>query len=259
MTGLKAIAAEAGVALSTVSFVLNGRGGAVRISEATQSRVLEAARRLGYAPNVSRSATTGGAPECGRPCAGDPGANRFTPLPDWPRGAWRTRCTGGGIGGGPGAADRDLCTGAAAQHRSLQSNHRIHGAIVLNVTPADEAFLEEADPAVPVVLFQRTSRHNYVQLDNTVSGRVVAEHLSGLGHRHFGVLVPNVQSSGDSRTPGELQKYATRGRDTVRTGNASLGALQRSGRRRSTQGTAGKNGRRCEQRGQRSHGRVRAE
>ena len=53
MRGLKAIAEEAGVAPCTAPFVLNGRGSAVRVAEATQSRVIEAAHRLGYAPNVA--------------------------------------------------------------------------------------------------------------------------------------------------------------------------------------------------------------
>jgi DNA-binding LacI/PurR family transcriptional regulator len=45
------VAAEAGVSASTVSHVVNGRGDVARISAATCERVMDAARRLGYAPN----------------------------------------------------------------------------------------------------------------------------------------------------------------------------------------------------------------
>ncbi|MFN3865845.1 MAG: LacI family DNA-binding transcriptional regulator [Demequina sp.] len=46
------VAAEAGVAVSTASLVLSGRGSAVRISTGAQQRVRDAAKRLGYRPNA---------------------------------------------------------------------------------------------------------------------------------------------------------------------------------------------------------------
>jgi LacI family transcriptional regulator len=49
---LAQVALEAGVAVSTASLVLSGRGADVRISEAAQTRVREAALRLGYRPNA---------------------------------------------------------------------------------------------------------------------------------------------------------------------------------------------------------------
>lgn len=49
---IKLVAAEAGVSVATVSYVLSGRaGGEARIGEQTKARVLEAATRLGYQPN----------------------------------------------------------------------------------------------------------------------------------------------------------------------------------------------------------------
>src|ERR1700731_4780245 len=51
------VAEEAGVSAMTVSNVLNGRPGA---SEETRHRVMEAAERLGYQPNLSaRNLKTG--------------------------------------------------------------------------------------------------------------------------------------------------------------------------------------------------------
>lgn len=49
---LAQVAAEAGVAVSTASLVLSGRGTSLRISSASQERVREAAERLGYRPNA---------------------------------------------------------------------------------------------------------------------------------------------------------------------------------------------------------------
>lgn len=49
---LAQVAAEAGVAVSTASLVLSGRGTSVRISTQSQQRVNDAAKRLGYRPNA---------------------------------------------------------------------------------------------------------------------------------------------------------------------------------------------------------------
>src|SRR5687767_11017049 len=45
------VAREAGVSKATVSLVLNGRDGALRISDATRTAVLTAAELLRYTPN----------------------------------------------------------------------------------------------------------------------------------------------------------------------------------------------------------------
>lgn len=60
MLRMSDIAARAGVSSSTVSFVLNDRHTAVRISEETRQRVLAAAEELGYRPNhLARAMRTG--------------------------------------------------------------------------------------------------------------------------------------------------------------------------------------------------------
>ena len=47
-TGIRQVADAAGVSPTTVSHALNGKG---RISEETRTRVIEAAKKLGYEPN----------------------------------------------------------------------------------------------------------------------------------------------------------------------------------------------------------------
>ena len=49
---LKQIANQAGVSVSTVSIVLNGRGDEMRISAATQAKVRACAKHADYTPNV---------------------------------------------------------------------------------------------------------------------------------------------------------------------------------------------------------------
>lgn len=51
MTTIKDVAAKAGVSISTVSFVLNGKAKDKRVAEDTCRKVLEAAAALGYQPN----------------------------------------------------------------------------------------------------------------------------------------------------------------------------------------------------------------
>ncbi|MBN1554349.1 MAG: LacI family DNA-binding transcriptional regulator [Phycisphaerae bacterium] len=50
-TTLKTIAAEAGLGLSTVGLILNGRGDELGIPQKTQQRAMDVARRQGYRPN----------------------------------------------------------------------------------------------------------------------------------------------------------------------------------------------------------------
>jgi LacI family transcriptional regulator len=48
---LKMVASEAGLGLSTVGLILNGRGDELGIPKKTQKRAIEVSRRLGYRPN----------------------------------------------------------------------------------------------------------------------------------------------------------------------------------------------------------------
>ena len=68
------VARESGVSRTTVSYVLNGTEGA-KISEATQERVREAARRLGYSPSAAARTLRRGRNDL-----------VLCVLPDWPAG-----------------------------------------------------------------------------------------------------------------------------------------------------------------------------
>ncbi|MBE7464658.1 MAG: LacI family DNA-binding transcriptional regulator [Planctomycetes bacterium] len=51
---LTAVAKRAGVSITTVSFVLNGKSASIKIAEATRRKVIEVARELNYRPRVPR-------------------------------------------------------------------------------------------------------------------------------------------------------------------------------------------------------------
>jgi len=58
MVSLQDVATAAGVSKTTASFVLNGRSGSMKISEATAEKVRHAARDLGYVPNMAAKRLT---------------------------------------------------------------------------------------------------------------------------------------------------------------------------------------------------------
>ena len=60
MATLKDIAADTGLSASTVSIVLKGNGDTRKIKPETQQKVLEAAHRLGYKPNIQARVLRGG-------------------------------------------------------------------------------------------------------------------------------------------------------------------------------------------------------
>jgi DNA-binding LacI/PurR family transcriptional regulator len=72
--------------------------------------------------------------------------------------------------------------------RGLSEPVWFNGVLVSNTSAEDDAFLEALTPSVPLVVFQRYSRHSSVNTDSTVVGRLAAEHLVELGHRRLAVM-----------------------------------------------------------------------
>lgn len=192
------IAREAAVSQSTVSRVLNN---SPRISGATTRRVLEAAERLGYAPNAAaRTLITGRSNLIGLVLSNI--TNAF-----YPQVIEAVVAT---------AAEHDynvvLCN--TQEDRELQSSylqllieHQVDGAI-LTSSLLDSLPLFDKVPMdrIPLVLVNRTVPNlaaDSVRLDNQGAGRIVAEHLAKLGHRRIafvGGLEPT--STNTSRLQG---------------------------------------------------------
>ena len=190
MPTLKEIARRAGTSVTTASLVLNGRAAEHRISEATRQQVIEAARLLGYTPNlVARRLRAAGGP---------PPLTIGMLLPDDERLTITVRAVGtireslDAWAAERRASPPDLLIetyqgGRLEELRSLRSNARYNAAIVFSTLPEDDRFLRENGPlAVPLVLVQRSvAGHGWVNVDNHLVGSHVADHLLDLGHERF--------------------------------------------------------------------------
>ncbi|MBD2845366.1 LacI family DNA-binding transcriptional regulator [Paenibacillus sp. IB182496] len=213
MASIKEIAAAAGVSPATASIVLSGKAEQYRISAATRTKVTEAARQLNYQPNIAaRRLRSSG--EAARPIialfwALDARAmliGRF--LKGLQEELRRTE------------ADYELMVQPyegtkLEQAASLITGTRFNGAIITNLTEQDQAYLEQADIQVPLVLYLRGSRrYSWVNVDSMRAGEAVAQLLAGRGHRRAGLLVPALSSSAlEQRRAGFLAAAAQCGMD----------------------------------------------
>lgn len=174
------VARRAGVSQPLVSLVIGGNPRA-RVADATRERILQAARDLGYRPNViaralvSRRAYAIGLiiPDLSNPF--------FT---DVVRGAERV------------AADEgyavlfcDAAEVGVERHLEALRSRQIDG-VIMDATGA--ASLEEGALAgLNVVLIDEpAAAFHGVASDALEAGRLAARHLLGLGHRRFGFLGP---------------------------------------------------------------------
>lgn len=194
MTSIKDIAALANVSQGTASIVLNGKGEQYRISAATQQKIYEAARQLNYQPNISaRRLRSGGETVL-------PIIALFWTLDT--RAALIGRFLKGLQEALPGMEHeyelliQPYVGSKLNEVRSLRTGTRYNGAIIANPTVEDEKFLEAADLQVPIVLYQREStKYSYVNVDSYQSGCAAAVRFAERGHRHVGIIKPNVSSS----------------------------------------------------------------
>lgn len=203
MATLRDIARHANTSVTTVSLVLNGNAGAVRISEATRQQVLEAARTLGYSPNIMARRLRGTIDERGTFMIGVllPLDERLTitlrslgtirrKLDDWAREA--------------GAPPPDVLIetyrgGHLDQVESLTRSLRYNGVILYNTLPTDDQWLASVGPLmVPLVLVQRSiAGHSWVNTDNRHMGMRVAAHLLQHGQR-LAAVTPAVPAAAQS-------------------------------------------------------------
>lgn len=201
MVRLSDVAARAGTSVSTVSIVLGDRPSPVRISAATRQAVLDAARELGYTPNLAarRLRSNGAQTRTIVLAIAYPIDSRLSLISRIVRGVQHQLL----------AVEAELSRlGVAAQLtvetfelgrldrlRGLREPLWFNGLLVTNTSAADDAYLEDLTPAVPTVLFQRYSRHSAVNTDSVAVGRMAAEHLIGLGHRRIGLIYPSASGS----------------------------------------------------------------
>ena len=178
---IRDVARQAGVSLSTVSQVLNGRPGYA--SATTRDRVLEVARELGYRPNAlarglvtSRTGTLG------------------LVITDITR-AFFTQVVGSieQVASQQGYSVLLACAdGIQPEQTAIETflDKRVDGIICMSSTveTSTEHIFQVTRLGIPLVVINRplhTSELNQIAWDDVEIGRRATEHLIGLGHRRI--------------------------------------------------------------------------
>jgi DNA-binding LacI/PurR family transcriptional regulator len=170
------IAGHAGVALSTVSYVLSGKRS---VSEDMRRRVLAAVDELGYRPNGAARALASGATHT---------IALFLPSPSWDllpvQQTFVAGATQATSGQGYGLLLSTQATDPDTIARLVES-HRADGVILME-TVADDARVRRLQSAgLPFSLIGRTADTtglNFVDLDFGAAVRTALDHLAELGH-----------------------------------------------------------------------------
>lgn len=185
MATIKDVALAAGVSVSTVSIVLNGRAEERKIPPRTRDRVLEAAGQLRYQPNLAaRRLRSAGQSESliGIFWAAD---TRTIVLTRFLQGLQLA------VAQNPYNVSfviRPFASGRLAQERSLRSLSSFNAAIVATLGQDDINHLERTPPPIPLILFNRQSENfSSVTLDNRRAGEMAAEQLLAKGASTIGM------------------------------------------------------------------------
>lgn len=181
------IAAKAGVSQSTVSFVLNGRHTAIRISEETRLKVLAAAEELGYRNNrIARAVRTGNTRMLGV-VGGDLG----------------TEHVGAMLGGAIEEANRHNYTlkplpdvsdgGNTREIVRWSSEWRLSGVIALHLpsTLLDAMHEESQSYGYPLLLLDTGTQFRdmpQIASDDAAGTEAAIEHLVWLGHKRIAYI-----------------------------------------------------------------------
>lgn len=174
MATIKDVAALAGVSLSTVSIVANGKGGQRNISKATQERVIWAMREVGYRPSIAARKLRGGS-ERRQLTVFWADDFREIMLARFLRGlhAHIERLQ----------LDVDLGVetyrpGELAHVGALQGAPTFDAAIVANAAPDDLSYLATMAPLAPIVLYNRElPGYPSVVVDDVEVGKSAAAHV----------------------------------------------------------------------------------
>jgi len=207
---LKDLAAELGLSQTTVSRALNGYP---EVNEATRERVSEAARRLGYRPNVSAR----------RLATGRSGAIGVTlPLQRSLHFGPHTSEFLSGISERLAQYDIDIVVtpidadDELPVFRRLAASKRVDALVISAPTPNDERIAALTDLGLPFVLHGRADKvtipHAWLDIDNEGAFRRATSHLIDLGHRRIAMINgPEDQTFAIHRNKGFREAMLSRG------------------------------------------------
>jgi len=185
---IKTIAEKLNLSPGTVSIVLNGRGDEMRIAKATQERVLEEARSIGYQPNIY-------ARRLRQKSAGDSAAIIGVLWPSLFSSEVLVRFFEG------------------IQHTVLEDkinvevvykpyhytevykisdvfkNNMFNGVIVVGASDSDVEYIKGENCTMPIVFFNRQNeKYSSVCIDDYNTGSKVAELFHARGHQNVGIV-----------------------------------------------------------------------
>jgi LacI family transcriptional regulator len=190
-TSIREVARLSGVSVSTVSRVFNDYGD---VSSATRQRVLEAAKKLDYAPSAAartlvrrRSQLIGVVlftgtehPDIGHPFFQDVlvGVKHAIGLLDYDVLLFATEQ--------PGSS-----RGAPHSYLRRAQHHRVDGVVLMGVDRADpevDRVVESPIPVIGVDLDIAGPRASWVASDNVGGARLAVRHLHALGHTRIATI-----------------------------------------------------------------------
>ncbi|MEK0307195.1 LacI family DNA-binding transcriptional regulator [Bifidobacterium favimelis] len=182
MAGIKEVAARAGVSISTVSYVMSGKRS---VSARTRTRVMQAARDLGYIPRSGgRQARTG-------VIALSSPMDEGTAYGDWSPFFF-------GVARRSHLRGYDLMVlmgqGTAEELVGLSDSGQVDGVLLMDVTVDDPRIRAAVGSRVPMVSIGCPDRLDgiyAVDLDFEQMGRLAIRHLAGAGHTHVLFLGAN--------------------------------------------------------------------
>lgn len=199
---IKDVAREAGVAICTVSFAMNG---SAHVAEDTKKRIFEAIEKLNYRPNRSaRGLVTKKTNNIGLVVADTAEGLENSILLDVVK----------GLGQVMGAKNYDMLLSFQRSQSTRLDDHLLDvyrkqsadGLILMGTTRTEQPYLELATMRFPFVLLGRPNHDicHSVNADNEQGANLAVEYLVNKGHRNIGFIAPcslEVDSSFD-RTNG---------------------------------------------------------
>jgi DNA-binding LacI/PurR family transcriptional regulator len=185
---LKAIAKELGLSPGTISIVLNHRGDEMRISQATQQKILEYTKSVNYQPNIYAKRLRKSL------------KNKSVPLivVFWPTNFNPNLLSRFFIGVNSYlecSAQRieimvqPYRTNEISKFVDNVQRDYCSGAIIMGLSEKDVDYLAEKNFDLPIVLFNRVSdKYSTVCVDDFDSGCRTAELFLKRGHRHMAII-----------------------------------------------------------------------
>ncbi len=207
-SGVKEVAARAGVSLGTVSNVLNRP---TRVSAATRERVERAMVELGFVRNESARQLRAGRSSSIAYVMLDATNPFFTDVAQGVEDTAAPHDLSVFLCNSDNRADRELA------YLTRLEQQRVQGVLVTPIDPDHPSLDEVADRGTPIVLVDRVRTNPTrcsVAVDDVLGGRIALEHLLDRGHERI-AFVGGPLSVGQvhDRLAGARQALASLGRD----------------------------------------------